>query len=426
MPDPQSPADGGSLFAQATQALAAEKDTGIAHLDAAAARLRDLAPEMTAIVDSSEVRAHRGTYARCDEEAVRQQGRLFREATAANLCLLAAAVLSSLVLAGPFVLPLLGREWTRNIPLGIGLAALTLGALAALYGYRAREGDRLRRWLNMRGRAEVARLETFRAIARRAAATGPAAAVAGLALFCRHLFFDQRDWLVRRATRHRLSSDDTNRWGGLATALTFLGGSAAMIAAFEDKLSWLALAGVVGAAVMAYALNREELRRDRANADRYEEAAVALDQLSTRWTRWRPRSPSAAPRRSPPSSTLPRPSSRPSTSNGWTAPRRSRRRWRAWTRGWRSCASRGPSRRRRWSSHQPRRREKQADERQDQAARLHRHALRQEKSCQRPRDRFRPGLRRADQARGRGCRPDRAPGRRGAARRVDPRRHQVS
>ncbi len=33
---------------------------------------------------------------------------------------------------------------------------------------------------------------------------------------------------------------------------------------------------------MAYALNREELRRDRANADRYEEAAVALDQLSTR------------------------------------------------------------------------------------------------------------------------------------------------
>ena len=33
---------------------------------------------------------------------------------------------------------------------------------------------------------------------------------------------------------------------------------------------------------MAYALNREELRRDRANADRYEKAAVALDQLSTR------------------------------------------------------------------------------------------------------------------------------------------------
>ena len=44
----------------------------------------------------------------------------------------------------------------------------------------------------------------------------------------------------------------------------------------------MALAGVVGAAVMAYALNREELRRDRANADRYEKAAVALDQLATR------------------------------------------------------------------------------------------------------------------------------------------------
>ena len=44
----------------------------------------------------------------------------------------------------------------------------------------------------------------------------------------------------------------------------------------------MALAGVVGAAVMAYALNREGLRRDRANADRYEKAAVALDQLAAR------------------------------------------------------------------------------------------------------------------------------------------------
>jgi hypothetical protein len=213
---------------------------------------------------------------------VRQQSQLLHEATVANLCLLAAAVLSSLVLAGPVVLPLLGEVWSRNIPLGIGLAALTLGALAALYGYRAREGGRLRRWLNMRGRAEMARLETFRAIARRAAAKGPLTAAAALALFCRHLFFDQRDWLVGRAARHRLSSDRTNRWGGLATALTFLGGSAAIIAAFDADQSWLALAGVLGAAVMAYALNREDLRRDRANADRYEEAAVALDQLSTR------------------------------------------------------------------------------------------------------------------------------------------------
>ena len=36
-----------------------------------------------------------------------------------------------------------------------------------------------------------------------AAAAGPATAAAGLALFCRHLFDDQRRWLVDRAARHR-------------------------------------------------------------------------------------------------------------------------------------------------------------------------------------------------------------------------------
>ncbi len=279
MPDQQ--AEIAAAYARAGEALAGGAG-GVDALDAAAGRLRDPAPELARILGCSEVRAHRGTYARCNEEAIRQRGRLFHEATAANLSLMAAAVLSSLVLAGPVLLPMLGLAWTSAIPLALGLAALVLGAMAALYSYRAREGDRLRRWLNMRGRAEVARLEVFRAIARRAAAAGPAAAAVGLALFCRHLLEHQRAWLAERGSSHRLSSDRTSRWGGLATALTFLGGSAATIAAFEESLSWLALAGVLGAAVMAYALNREELRRDRANADRYEEAAVALDQLSTR------------------------------------------------------------------------------------------------------------------------------------------------
>src|SRR6267143_1450775 len=42
------------------------------------------------------------------------------------------------------------------------------------------------------------------------------------------------------------------------------------------------LAGLIGAAIAAYATNRDALRRDRANADRYEKAEVALDGLSGR------------------------------------------------------------------------------------------------------------------------------------------------
>ena len=127
--------------------------------------LRDLAPGLGPIVASSAVRARLDAYERADQEAKRQQGLLFHEATAANLCLLGAGVLSSLVLAGPGLAGLLGETWTDRAALWIGLATLALGALAAMYGYRARESDRLRRWFTMRGTAEVARLETFRAIA---------------------------------------------------------------------------------------------------------------------------------------------------------------------------------------------------------------------------------------------------------------------
>ena len=64
--------------------------------------------------------------------------------------------------------------------------------------------------------------------------------------------------------------------------LTVLGGSAATIAAFQVNMSWLALFGILGAALLASALNREDLRRDRAIARRQEEKAVVLDQLATR------------------------------------------------------------------------------------------------------------------------------------------------
>ena len=291
MPDSRSADHAATMLAEVTEALTAlekeaaatpEKKRGIALLPAAIERLSGVEPSLVKVMGSSAVRAQIAAYERCDREAVVQQQALFREATAANLCLLGAGVLSSLVLARPAALRFLDEATADLAALWLGIAALTLGALAALFSYKARESDRLRRWLTMRGAAEVARLEAFRAIGTAASKGGAETAAAGLALFCRLLLDDQREWLVKRADRHRRSSDRTNRWGGVATALAFVGGSAALIASFQPTQAWMALAGVMGAAVMAYALNREELRRDRANADRYEKAAVALDQLATR------------------------------------------------------------------------------------------------------------------------------------------------
>ena len=93
---------------------------------------------------------------------------------------------------------------------------------------------------------------------------------------------DQRNWLGARALRHRKSSETTSRWGGLANALAFIGGSGAIIASQVKGSVWIVFAGVLGAAIAAYATNRDALLRDRANADRYEKAQVALDSLAGR------------------------------------------------------------------------------------------------------------------------------------------------
>ena len=281
MSDPQGEPSG--PFARARWLLQGQKARGIEALPEAAGLLRPIAPGLAAIVASSAVHAHIQAYPRCDAEAQLQQKRLVREATLANLCLLGAGVLSGLVLARTALQRWLGLEnaVTDRIVLLLGLATLALGALAAMFSYQAREGDRLRRWLAMRAAAEMARLDTFRAIAQ-GASTSPQTAAAGLALVLCHLFDHQRDWLITAAKRHRRSSERTNLWGGLATALAFVGGSGAVIASYQPDQTLLPLAGVIGAAFAAYALSREGLRRDRANADRYEKAVVALDQLAAR------------------------------------------------------------------------------------------------------------------------------------------------
>lgn len=271
-----------SPFARATQLLQSQSSRGMEALPEAAQLLRPVAPALADVIASSAVAAHADAYPRCDAEAKLQQKLLVREATAANLCLLLAGVLSGMVLVGPTLLPRLGPDITKQVTLGLGVATLALGALAAMFSYQAREGDRLRRWLTMRGTAEMARLATFRAIAQGAATSSPEVAAAGLALIRCHLFQHQRDWLIGAAARHRRSSERTNLWGGLATALAFVGGSGAVIASADPDKSWLPLAGVIGAAFAAYALSREGLRRDRINADRYEKAAVALDQLAAK------------------------------------------------------------------------------------------------------------------------------------------------
>jgi hypothetical protein len=242
----------------------------------------DSYPDLCAFLTSSPVRTAAETRIRYDAEAEEQQRCFVRELTLANLCLMATGVLSGIVLVAAPWAQANGATWSRSLQLTFGAATLALGALAAMLTYKARDADRLHRWLNARSKAELARITIFKILAEKAAAAGRATAMQGLAYVEAKLLDPQRRWLAERACQHRRSSDVTTGWGGISTGLAFLGGSGAIIASFSPDQVWLAMAGVIGAALAAYVVNREALRRDRPNADRYEKTATALDALAAR------------------------------------------------------------------------------------------------------------------------------------------------
>jgi type IV secretory pathway TrbD component len=257
--------------------------TGLRALEQSDMLPDDITPALRKILQSSAIRTQCEIYHRFSADADHQKKRFLRELTAANVCLMISGVLSGLVLASGAMRELLGSLWTDRLVLILGLATLSTGAFAAMLTYWARESDRLRRWLRLRGSAEAARCNAFRELSTALSEAPIASAAQGLALIREHLLNEQRSYLRVRAACHRRSAERTTMFGGFATALAFVGGSGAIITSFIPSQSWITVAGVVGIAVAAYASNRESLRRDDYNADLSERAVAELDEIATRF-----------------------------------------------------------------------------------------------------------------------------------------------
>jgi hypothetical protein len=286
-PDPDKKSEQPRL--EAAMAAADAKDaSGLKAIPLLIGPMSAACPALGAVLRSSAVRTSLETHDRQSVESSRQQALLKEEAFRSNLCLLAAGVVSGLVLAisaGALrALATLDPQVEKNVTLILGLLILLLGALAAYFAYVARDQGRVARWQTCRGEAESARLDVFSTIASKAAAAGPEAALFGLAVVVRHLLDDQRTWLAASVRRHRASSERTSHIGAFASALAFIGGSGAIIASQTDSHGavWIVLIGVVGSAVGAFAANREAINRDRANAERYDKTGVAMDAIAAR------------------------------------------------------------------------------------------------------------------------------------------------
>jgi hypothetical protein len=282
--------------------ISAGKNKGLDAIPELPALLEPECPELAEILESASITTSLETFGRRDKESIAQQTDLKFEANRANLCLLAAGVTSAVILAvaatagtaagqvaeaakdaagQSSVDPSTGRF---NITLVLGLLTLAFGAGAAYFNFVARDQGRVSRWQASRSDAEAARQAVFTTMASAAGGKSAKAVLFGLAVVVRDLLEDQRSYLDKAAQRHRKSSEISSRWGGLGGSLAFIGGSGAIVASQGGALwtNWIILAGVFGAAIGAYAANREALNRDRANADRYERTLVALDGIKGR------------------------------------------------------------------------------------------------------------------------------------------------
>ena len=285
-------------LAAAIEAAKGAQDTGLKAIPELIQPMDGACPRLAKILRSAAIRTSLESYERQDAESVRQQALLKREAFWSNLCLLAAGVISGLILAvsagalvslavgplAPLSATLADETVKSRVILALGLLTLALGAFAAYFAYVARDQGRIARWQTCRGEAEAARLEVFSTVASGAAAAGKDVALFGFAVVVTHLLEDQRTWLGARAKRHRESSEMTTRMGALASAFAFIGGSGAVIASQTGGSGavWIVLVGVVGSAIGAFAANREAVNRDRANAERYDKTRMAMDAFAAR------------------------------------------------------------------------------------------------------------------------------------------------
>ncbi|MBP0445852.1 hypothetical protein J8J14_13815 [Roseomonas sp. SSH11] len=241
------------------------------------------APSFGQISSGHEVLALEKAFDSKDKSAIAEQRWLFRMLRSVNILILAVGLLSGLILAEALVAEHIPAAWRSAVDAATwacGLAITVCGILATVIGQFARGGDQLGLWRTLRSEAELARGQKFATLARLAAASGPGAALEALEAVRVGLLEDQRAYYERRGREHRASAGVTSLWTGVSLALAALASAAAITVLIGVQAQWLLVIGVIGAAIGAYAVDRENLHRDRGNAELYERTALRLNALA--------------------------------------------------------------------------------------------------------------------------------------------------
>jgi hypothetical protein len=222
-----------------------------------------------------------------DAEAVEAQEKFKEEMSRANLAICLAALCGGLLLAAGIAAGAVARagpySWVGWLPTVLGFAGGLAGVLGAMWLFQARQGERLKRWMDRRAAAESARRAMYVEFAKAAPPAGADpidVALAKLDWIVKSHVEDQRNWYARRAGEHRESAERSLSIGSVAVGLGAIASFAAGAAATANPIyAALGTFSVIGAALATFATSREEIHQDRRNAERYENARDALDDL---------------------------------------------------------------------------------------------------------------------------------------------------
>jgi hypothetical protein len=233
------------------------------------------------VLGSSAVSVAAKRYEERDKDANVSQAEFKRVFNRSNITVLLTAILIALILALGILAPS-----ARALLIGLGIASVITGALAAYDLNTLKQGKLLGAWMSNRALAETARLEYFNIVARStAAASTPESLVElfKLEYFRRFQLDVQRNFYGERSRELWQKAKQILSISGLAIAgAALVTGLAGSLNFWRPKVAALAALGTVFTALSSFAANHEGVYQNQRNAERYARTGEALEGIAAK------------------------------------------------------------------------------------------------------------------------------------------------
>jgi hypothetical protein len=244
------------------------------------------APDLVAILISTELAITGRQYEAKDQEALAAQKEFRRIFNRANLLVLLTAVLTALVLTTGVLSALLPDTFERILLIALSAGSVIAGALAAKDLYMIRQGKLLEDWMTKRAAAESKRLEFFYTMAKAeipAAENGVPLNLLKLEYFRRFQLDVQLAFFSRRSADHKKEAKKSLAFSGIAIAgAAIVTGLAGVLTIVNASFAAIASLGAVFTALSSYATLREQIYQSQRIAERYALTSDALQDLYKR------------------------------------------------------------------------------------------------------------------------------------------------